>query len=175
MPNAISGLKFFARIVQATSQTAVGIARVVLRGIVSIATRLEESLPEIAETMKEVDPGSTYADWAQQYRATVQGQSLEEKLATWNKNTPIDASVMTYQNFRRARKYRYVFAGEVVDEKMGTTEWKMFSMYSNKQLSPQEVKDAFESAYFTSNYENAIRLNDIILKRVQKWTSQKKQ
>ncbi len=164
--------KLATRLVYGAGRIAVSIARVVLRGIISAAVKLEETLPNIVDTMNEVDPGQNYAEWAQQYRTLSQGNALEEKLAVWPKDLPIDDSVLTYQNFRRARKYRYIFTALIDDSKMGSKQWKMFSMYSNNKMSPDELKRAFEYGYFTDNYENNVHVSDLILKRVQQWIAQ---
>lgn len=161
-------VKAFRLMTGGPKQLAVGIVRGALRGIVSIAIKLEEKLPDIKETMGKIDPGKEYGEWVQQYRQTVHGSALEEKLALWDPNQRLDASVITAGPFRRARQYRYIFSAAVRDEALGTTEWKMFSMYSNQLMSPNEIKNAFQSEYFTSMYENNIVIEDIAMKRVWK-------
>jgi hypothetical protein len=173
MPSVLRALNIFKRLVGATTKAVYAVTRTVLRGVISLATKIEASLPDIQETMEEIDPGASYAEWAQAYRSLKQGTQLEETLATWPKDKPVDGSVMTFQNHRRARKYRYIFTANVIDEKMGTNTWKMFSMYSKKELSPDEVLKTFQAGYFQDMYENNVRIDAIILKRVQKWTSQK--
>lgn len=170
MASALWALKLMSKIVYTAGRITFGVMRSALRGVISLAVKMEESLPKIQETIKEIDPGQTYADWAQQYRSLSQGTDLEKKLAIWPRDIKIDSSVMTFQNHRRAVKYRYIFAANVVDDKMFTESWKMFSIYSNELLSPDEIIRKFEDEYYGSKYENNLHIKDIVIKRVQKWT-----
>ena len=162
--------KLFNTLISSVKETAVGVARTVLRGIVSASVKLEERLPDIQETMHKMDPGQIYADWVSQYRASMQGTDQEKNLAMWPSDLPFNESVMTQESFRRARKYRYVFSGQIENTKTGVVEWKMFSMYSNDIMSPDDIKRQFEWEYFKDRYENSIHLNQLIVKRVQRWT-----
>jgi hypothetical protein len=150
--------------------TMVGLARKVLRAIVSQATKMEAALPDIVDTMQAIDPGKAYGEWSTQYRAMAQGLSVEKRLALWDKNTPFDESVMTYEHLRRARKYRYIFSLNIVDMNTGNDGWKMFSLYSNKLMAPQEVIDKFFEETFSGKYGNHISYTDFSFYRVQRWT-----
>ena len=103
MPNAITGLKLFARMMRPVISLSVGIARTVLRGIVSIATKIDMALPDIKQTIEEVDPGKSYAEWAQQYRTEVQGNELEKTLITWPNDKKIDTQ--KYKDFSKQLQF----------------------------------------------------------------------
>ncbi len=165
--------KLWDKLVGSVVKAGVGVARTFLRGAISAAVHMEESLPDIRETMRKVDPGEVYAEWAQQFRATQQTLSKKELLATWPSDLPVNASVITNENFRRARKYRYVFSGQIEDLETSDLTWKMYSVYSDKLMSPDELKRLFEDAYFKDMYNNNIHLNNLVLRAVQQWTSKK--
>lgn len=173
MPSLLWPLKLFAKIFETTVKVGSGILRSFLRGVVSVATRMEESLPDIKETMEEIDPGKTYAEWALQYRSSIKATEMEKTLALWDKQKKLDTSVMVEQTHRRARKYRYVFSGLINDNRTGDAGYKMFSMYSDELLSPNEIMDIFNNEYFNYDYENKVKLIDIIMKRVQVWPTKK--
>lgn len=161
--------KVFDTLITKVKETSTSVIRTVLRGIVSTAVKMEERLPDIIETKEKIDPGQVYAGWVEQYRTAMQGTQLEKNLAMWPNDLKLNESVMTDEHFRRARKYRYIFSGQIEDTKLGTIEWKMFSMYSDDLMSPDEVKRKFEEAYYKDMYENSVHLNQILLKRVQRW------
>jgi len=147
----------------------IGLERKVLRAIVSWASKRQESLPDIIETMQKIDPGKAYMDWSKQYRTQEQGLSLEKKLALWPKDVKFDESIMTSEHLRRAKKFRYIFSIDIVDMGVGTSGPKMFSLYSNKLMTPQEVIDTFFEKNFSSKYGNTISYTDYSFYRVQKW------
>lgn len=161
--------KLFDFLTHPPTITVRGVIRTVLRGIVSAATRLDESLGDIRDTVHSLDPGEEYAEWAEQYRNLKKGSQVEERLVTWGDDTPLDESVLTPYNFRRARKYRYIFSALVNDDKAKTRQWKMFSIYGDELLSPNEIKRIFNEAYLGKNYENNVSVEQLVLKRVHKW------
>lgn len=150
----------------------IGLARKVLRSIVSWASKTEQSLPNIIETMEKIDPGKTYGEWATQYRAQMQSLSQEKRLALWDRNTLFDDSVIVNELLRRAKKFRYIFSVKIVDMETGNDGWKMFSMYADELMTPQQVIDKYMESTFGSKYGNAISYEDYSFYRVQRWSKE---
>lgn len=159
--------RFASKYVPHPVVASVGIARFILRRLISTAVKMDEALPDIKDTMKKVDPGQIYGGWAEQYRTYQLSMTLEQKLALWPRDLVFNDSVFLYEKMRRAAKYRYIFSMKLIDTRTAEEGWRMFSLYSDKLMTPQGVVDEFFEQTFGGKYENFYDYSDYAFKRVQ--------